>query len=97
MEELLKQQTNTTTTHKQPRKKKKTRTITFEDEKLKNIEIDVLQFKNSEIPSLNLPNNEDLIPGSYEGGIKIWECSLDLCNFLPKYVGYFPLENLKVI
>ncbi|KAL7479370.1 hypothetical protein ACHAW6_005102 [Cyclotella cf. meneghiniana] len=24
----------------------------------------------------------DLIPGVYEGGLKVWECSLDLCRFL---------------
>jgi hypothetical protein len=27
----------------------------------------------------------DLIPGTYEGGLKIWECSLDLCQFLWKW------------
>ena len=26
--------------------------------------------------------NTDLIPGVYEGGLKVWECSLDLCRFL---------------
>mmetsp|Transcript_25713 Transcript_25713/g.42450 ORF Transcript_25713/g.42450 Transcript_25713/m.42450 type:complete len:351 (-) Transcript_25713:68-1120(-) len=26
--------------------------------------------------------NTDLIPGEYEGGLKVWECSLDLCRFL---------------
>lgn len=24
----------------------------------------------------------DLIPGHYEGGLKTWECSIDLCNYL---------------
>lgn len=24
----------------------------------------------------------DLIPGVYEGGLKVWECSIDLCRFL---------------
>ena len=24
----------------------------------------------------------DLVPGIYEGGLKIWECSLDLVNYL---------------
>lgn len=26
--------------------------------------------------------NTDLIPGVYEGGLKVWECSVDLCRFL---------------
>ena len=26
--------------------------------------------------------NTDLIPGEYEGGAKVWECSLDLCHYL---------------
>lgn len=24
----------------------------------------------------------DLIPGHYEGGLKTWECSIDLCNYI---------------
>ena len=28
--------------------------------------------------------NTDLIPGVYEGGLKVWECSLDLCRFLAR-------------
>lgn len=24
----------------------------------------------------------DLVPGAYEGGFKLWECSLDLCRYL---------------
>ena len=24
----------------------------------------------------------DLLPGTYEGGFKLWECSLDLCKYL---------------
>ena len=32
---------------------------------------------------LNAKTNEsDLIPGYYEGGLKVWECSVDLCNHL---------------
>ena len=27
-------------------------------------------------------NHTDLIPGVYEGGLKVWECSLDLCRYL---------------
>jgi len=69
MEDLIntKEKQENTEKQKNIRKKKKTRMITFDDEKLKRVEIDVLQFKNSELPSLNLPSNEDIIPGSYEG------------------------------
>lgn len=31
-----------------------------------------------------LKSNTDLIPSSYEGGLKIWECSIDLVNYLHK-------------
>eukprot|EP00581_Thalassiosira_minuscula_P008466 CAMPEP_0183708866 /NCGR_PEP_ID=MMETSP0737-20130205/5044_1 /TAXON_ID=385413 /ORGANISM="Thalassiosira miniscula, Strain CCMP1093" /LENGTH=418 /DNA_ID=CAMNT_0025936819 /DNA_START=108 /DNA_END=1364 /DNA_ORIENTATION=- len=27
-------------------------------------------------------DSTDLIPGVYEGGLKVWECSVDLCRFL---------------
>jgi|AntRauTorckE5430_2_1112549.scaffolds.fasta_scaffold00780_7 hypothetical protein len=27
-------------------------------------------------------DESDLIPGFYEGGLKVWECSIDLCNHL---------------
>lgn len=26
--------------------------------------------------------NTDLVPGVYEGGLKVWECSIDLCRYL---------------
>jgi hypothetical protein len=29
-----------------------------------------------------LNSETDLIPGVYEGGLKIWECSIDLCQYL---------------
>jgi hypothetical protein len=50
--------------------------ISFNDEKLKDITIEVKVFKNEEFESIDLPKNKDLIPGQYEGGIKLWECSL---------------------
>ena len=25
--------------------------------------------------------NTDLVPGVYEGGLKVWECSIDLCRY----------------
>lgn len=30
--------------------------------------------------------NSDIIPGEYEGGLKIWECSLDLCRYLLQHL-----------
>lgn len=51
-----------------------------------------LPFTNLTIGSLSLkyvhefPNtyNSDLIPGTYEGGFKLWECTLDLLKYLSK-------------
>jgi 2-polyprenyl-3-methyl-5-hydroxy-6-metoxy-1,4-benzoquinol methylase len=71
--------------------------ISYNDEKLKGITIEVQTFKNDDFETLNLPKNKDLIPGQYEGGIKLWECAIDLCNFLPGYVGWYNLEYLKVL
>ena len=68
----------------------------FSDERIGNIRINIKTFKNSDFPSLSVQNNKDLVPGQYEGGIKVWECSKDLCNFLPPYVGSYDLTNLKV-
>ena len=33
--------------------------------------------------------NTDLVPGVYEGGLKVWECSIDLCR-------YFLRENIVI-
>lgn len=33
--------------------------------------------------------NTDLVPGVYEGGLKVWECSIDLCR-------YFYLNNIVI-
>ena len=33
--------------------------------------------------------NTDLVPGFYEGGLKVWECSIDLCR-------YFHLNNILI-
>lgn len=35
------------------------------------------------IPQHTLSDDKtDVIPGVYEGGLKVWECSVDLCRFL---------------
>ncbi|KAL7461608.1 hypothetical protein ACHAXS_002025 [Conticribra weissflogii] len=40
------------------------------------------------IPEHKLANSKrDLIQGVYEGGLKVWECSLDLCRFLAQAIG----------
>jgi predicted nicotinamide N-methyase len=41
----------------------------------------VTDSKNIE-HSIRLDAESDLIPGIYEGGLKIWECSIDLAHFL---------------
>ena len=33
----------------------------------------------------------DLIPGVYEGGLKVWECSIDLCRYLAQII--YDLDN----
>lgn len=33
--------------------------------------------------------NSDLIPGTYEGGLKLWECTLDLLEYLSKNSLFF--------
>ncbi|NXL84091.1 MET18 methyltransferase, partial [Alectura lathami] len=35
-----------------------------------------------DIVSKSVSSRSDLIPGVYEGGLKIWECTFDLLNFL---------------
>lgn len=41
--------------------------------------------------ALEFPNsyNSDLIPGTYEGGFKLWECTLDLLKYLSKNITIF--------
>jgi len=35
----------------------------------------------------------DLIPGVYEGGLKVWECSVDLCRFLAHVIDDLSVES----
>lgn len=42
--------------------------------------------------NLNIPDNTDLVPGKYEGGIKLWECSIDLFEFSIQYL----IDNLLI-
>lgn len=36
---------------------------------------------DSSMPDIET-NQTDIVPGVYEGGLKVWECSVDLCNYL---------------
>ncbi|GFW49477.1 uncharacterized protein TNCV_3059841 [Trichonephila clavipes] len=55
--------------------------IKFKDFKIKYIAQDTIANK---IENLDLfsERETDLIPGKYEGGLKVWECSIDLAKFL---------------
>ncbi len=52
-------------------------------------------MKNSIIKTAEIPENTDLVKGIYEGGIKIWECSLDLLNFLSSLFENSNLNNIN--
>mmetsp|Transcript_768 Transcript_768/g.1212 ORF Transcript_768/g.1212 Transcript_768/m.1212 type:complete len:430 (-) Transcript_768:688-1977(-) len=36
--------------------------------------------------SIMAQKNTDIIPGKYEGGLKVWECSIDLCKYLAEQI-----------
>ena len=40
-------------------------------------------------------NETDIIPGKYEGGLKVWECSIDLCNYLAEQISLFYAQQAK--
>jgi hypothetical protein len=44
--------------------------------------------------SILAQKNTDIIPGKYEGGLKVWECRIDLCNYLMEQIHVFH-ENEK--
>ena len=54
-------------------------------------------LKNSEVDNLNIADNTDLVPGKYEGGVKIWECSLDLLRYLSTEFNKFSYEDKNVL
>jgi predicted nicotinamide N-methyase len=41
--------------------------------------------------------NTDLLPGVYEGGLKVWECSLDLCRHLALHCDELLAEGSKIL
>jgi SAM-dependent methyltransferase len=87
-------ETNFHNTKSRPKSK---RELNYEDERLKNISVHIKTYKNEDFSTLGQIKNKDLVPGEYEGGIKLWECSLDLCNFLPGYVGWYDFSGMKVL
>lgn len=46
----------------------------------------------SQIPETH--NNVDVISGTYEGGFKLWECTLDLLEYLSKNVEFFQRKSV---
>ena len=48
-------------------------------------------------PDNNFDEESDLIPGKYEGGFKIWECSHDLGCIIADYTGILPPNPKKIL
>jgi protein-histidine N-methyltransferase len=46
-----------------------------------DVQFDIAQQDNS-VLSEAIMSHQDVIQGKYEGGLKTWECSIDLVNFL---------------
>ena len=42
----------------------------------------IISTKKSQFDIMEDGGKTDLIPGVYEGGLKVWECSIDLCRYL---------------
>uniref|UniRef100_A0A1I8BJI9 protein-histidine N-methyltransferase n=1 Tax=Meloidogyne hapla TaxID=6305 RepID=A0A1I8BJI9_MELHA len=57
-----------------------------------SIEKELISNKLCNAENLNIPT--DLETGIYEGGLKVWECSLDLSNFIDSisFEGFNVLE-----
>jgi hypothetical protein len=49
-----------------------------------NFGLQQLQLTNNMLTESQVPLNSDLVSGVYEGGLKVWECSIDICNYLCK-------------
>ncbi|XP_050351199.1 histidine protein methyltransferase 1 homolog [Nymphalis io] len=46
---------------------------------------------------LDLTEHSDLVTGKYEGGLKIWECTYDLVEYLEKNIETIAFRNKKVL
>ena len=51
----------------------------------------------AEKESLTQVIHSDLVKGVYEGGLKIWECSIDLANFILKEIPIKEIESKSVL
>ncbi|KAK3288924.1 hypothetical protein CYMTET_3619 [Cymbomonas tetramitiformis] len=50
----------------------------------------------TDVESINV---SDLVPGKYEGGLKLWECAIDLIKFLSSKIdtGSLSIKDCKVL
>lgn len=55
------------------------------NDRLKRIHPSEKPFSQSDSQH-RLDETSDLISGVYEGGLKVWECSIDLCHYLSEHV-----------
>lgn len=49
------------------------------------------------IPNKSNLLHSDLVEGVYEGGLKVWECSIDLLNYLAEMAATTDYSQLKVL
>ena len=58
-------------------------------------QVEALYYTETDNKVLGISNNIDLVSGSYEGGLKLWECSIDLLSYL-KTLELGPLRVLEL-
>ena len=58
-------------------------------------QVEALYYTETDNKVLGISNNIDLVSGSYEGGLKLWECSIDLLRYL-KTLELGPLRVLEL-
>nr|SVE75347.1 EOG090X0C09 [Daphnia dolichocephala] len=63
---------------------------------LKHVEQLITSEKKAEFESINtaIQMNSDVVKGVYEGGLKVWECTLDLLDYLDKEPVQFDTLNV---
>lgn len=42
---------------------------------------------------IDITKSKDIVTGKYEGGLKVWECSLDLSTFICENISLFAANN----
>lgn len=66
--------------------------------KTANFRINGLSFKRlADIGEHDIDAESDLIPGVYGGGLKIWECTLDLIKYLTESASQLPPKSCHVL